>query len=66
MIIATGRTFESLPNDQGGHGRHKCAGCAYEKGFQDGFNRRESMELNLDSLPNSQAGIFSVLLYDLI
>jgi len=50
-------TFESLPNDQGGHGRHKCAGCAYEKGFQDGLNRRESMELNLDSLPNSQAGV---------
>ena len=26
--------FENLPHDQGGDGRHKCAGCAYEKGFE--------------------------------
>ncbi len=28
--------FESLPDDQGGDGRHHCAGCAYEKGYADG------------------------------
>lgn len=36
-------------------GRHKCAGCAYEEGFKDGFNniKRKIEELNL---PDSQAG----------
>jgi len=33
------------------------AGCAFEKGFQDGLNRKESMNLELDSLPDSQAGV---------
>jgi hypothetical protein len=50
-------SFESLPHDQGGHGRHKCAGCAYQKGFQDGEKREESISLDLDSLPESQAGV---------
>lgn len=50
-------TFEFFPYDQGGVGRHKCAGCAYEKGFQDGLNRKESMNLELDSLSDSQAGV---------
>ena len=49
-------TFGSLPDDQGGAGRHKCAGCAYERGFQDGLGRKELLNLDLDSLPNSQAG----------
>lgn len=49
-------TFESLPHDQGGVGRHRCAGCAYEKGVQDGMARKEVLELNLDDLPESQAG----------
>ena len=25
--------FDDLPTDQGGAGRHRCAGCAYERGF---------------------------------
>jgi hypothetical protein len=50
-------TFTSLPHDQGGAGRHKCAGCAYERGKQDGLTRKEELNLDLDSLPNSQAGI---------
>ena len=29
-------TFRTLPVDQGGFGRHKCAGCAYERGIRDG------------------------------
>lgn len=49
-------TFESLPHDQGGIGRHRCAGCAYERGIAHGRQRRESIELDLDSLPESQAG----------
>ena len=49
-------TFGSLPTAQGGAGRHKCAGCAYEKGFEDGLMRKESLNLSLNSLPNSQAG----------
>lgn len=48
--------FSNLPIDQGGKGRHKCAGCAYEKGYNDGNNLRESIQLELDSLPDSQAG----------
>jgi hypothetical protein len=48
--------FASLPEDQGGIGRHKCAGCAYEQGYQDGFHRKEQLDLVLESLPDSQAG----------
>lgn len=46
----------NLPEDQGGHGRHRCAGCAYEKGYRDGLQRKEQLSLALDSLPESQAG----------
>jgi hypothetical protein len=49
-------TFESLPLDQGGAGRHRCAGCAYERGLADGIARLESLDLRLDDLPESQAG----------
>ncbi len=49
-------TFESLPHDQGGAGRHRCAGCACEEGFADGLARNEVTDLGLDSLPESQAG----------
>lgn len=48
--------FDSLPIDQGGAGRHRCAGCAYDKGYQDGLVRNEKVDLDLDSLPESQAG----------
>ena len=50
------KTFESLPIDQGGLGRHRCAGCAYERGCADGLALKESLELALDDLPRSQAG----------
>jgi len=49
--------FNSLPDDQGGHGRHRCCGCAYERGFNLGVNRSENLELDLDSLPESQASV---------
>ena len=48
--------FEPLPQDQGGVARHKCAGCAYNKGFEDGLDRKEQLDLSLDNLPGSQAG----------
>ena len=48
--------LESLPHDQGGFGRHKCSGCAYEAGYQSGQRRDEQLNINLDSLPESQAG----------
>jgi len=48
--------FENLPIDQGGDGRHKCAGCAYDRGFQDGLQRKEKIDIDLESLDESQAG----------
>ena len=50
------KTFESLPLDQGGAGRHRCVGCAYEKGLEDGLVQKEQLDLSLDSLLESQAG----------
>ena len=49
--------MEQLPFDQGGRGRHKCAACAYESGYQDGLQQRESINLSqlFDSLEESQA-----------
>ena len=32
------RIMSTLPTDQGGVGRHKCAACAYEAGFEEGYN----------------------------
>lgn len=48
--------FESLPWDQGGTGRHRCAGCAYERGYHDGLQRKERLDVDFASLPLSQAG----------
>lgn len=48
--------FRSLPNDQGGAGRHKCAGCAYDRGFQHGLSQNESPQFDFDGLAESQAG----------
>ena len=49
--------MENLPVDQGGRGRHKCAACAYEKGYELGFQMTEnfSIEEILDGLEESQA-----------
>ena len=50
--------MSELPFNQGGIGRHKCAACAYERGFQDGLNHIEEINLKqvIDSLEESQAG----------
>lgn len=47
-----------LPICQGGPGRHKCAGCAYEKGLEDGRNKKMviNMTVILNNLPVSQSG----------
>ena len=31
--------YNNLPVDQGGAGRHRCAGCAYERGYVWGIER---------------------------
>ncbi len=49
-------SFLELPHDQGGVGRHKCAGCAYDRGYESGKKREETIKMDLDSLPDSQAG----------
>lgn len=48
--------FETLPDSQGGPGRHKCAACAYDKGHRDGLQLKEHLNLDLHALPESQAG----------
>ena len=49
--------FELLPEDQSHfNGRHKCAGCAYERGYDLGMNRESSITFNYSTLPDSQAG----------
>jgi hypothetical protein len=48
--------FNLIPHDQGGVGRHKCAGCAYDLGYNDGLIRKEHIHIDLDNLPLSQAG----------
>ena len=35
--------MNTLPTDQGGKGRHKCAACAYEHGFTAGYNLDEKI-----------------------
>ena len=49
--------MKSLPTDQGGAGRHKCAACAYEAGFKAGYNLDGTLSIDnvLSSLDESQA-----------
>ena len=49
--------MSTLPIDQGGKGRHKCAACAYEQGYKDGMALKEQIDLSsiLDNLDESQA-----------
>lgn len=47
-----------LPTDQGGVGRHKCAACAYEAGYDAGYQLNEKLSIDdvLSQLEESQAG----------
>jgi len=48
--------FQTLPEDQSYPFRHKCAGCAYELGFQAGISNQEPNESEaIDSILKSQA-----------
>jgi len=47
--------LEDLPDSQAGEGRHKCAGCAYEQGYDDAFEGR-GRHLDAAKLDESQAG----------
>lgn len=48
----------TLPTDQGGIGRHKCAACACEAGFDAGYNLNGTLSIDnvLADLEESQAG----------
>lgn len=50
-------SYNRLPKDQGDFARHKCAGCAYEVGFDLGLRRvmNVDMEHHLSPLMISQA-----------
>lgn len=47
----------TLPVDQGGRGRHKCAACAYERGYELGLQMAEDFCIadELEQLEESQA-----------
>jgi len=49
--------MSNLPTDQGGKGRHKCAACAYDRGFDAGYKLDEQINLSnlLNSIEESQA-----------
>lgn len=47
--------FDNLPVNQGGSGRHKCSGCAYDKGLNDALSGLGRF-LDSNSLQDSQAG----------
>lgn len=49
---------EDLPIGQEGAGRHRCASCAYDIGFENGLVRAENINLEniLDNLEDSQKG----------
>lgn len=50
--------MNDLPTDQGGVGRHKCAACAYEAGYNAGYELNGSLCIDgvLTRLDESQAG----------
>lgn len=52
------KIMDTLPVDQGGVGRHKCAACAYELGYTNGRNKVMVLDIDkvLQLLEDSQAG----------
>lgn len=52
------KIMDTLPVDQGGVGRHKCAACAYELGYTNGRNKIMVLDIDkvLQLLEDSQAG----------
>ncbi|WP_330959290.1 hypothetical protein [Photobacterium sp. 53610] len=37
------------------HGRHKCCQCAYNQGYEQGFQLRETVTLDINALGDSQS-----------
>jgi hypothetical protein len=56
--VETDSIVFNLPIGQEGIGRHKCASCAYEIGYQHGLVKAENINLGeiLDELEESQKG----------
>lgn len=56
--IKTDEIVKELPIGQEGIGRHKCASCAYEIGYEHGLKKEENINLKdvLNSLEDSQKG----------
>lgn len=54
----TDQIVKDLPIGQEGAGRHKCASCAYEIGYEHGLQKRENVNLEtiLNNLEDSQKG----------
>ncbi|MDY3317121.1 hypothetical protein PG630_07360 [Riemerella anatipestifer] len=54
----TDKKVKDLPTGQEGVGRHKCASCAYEIGYEHGLQRAENVNLAsvLNELEESQKG----------
>ncbi|AQS39967.1 hypothetical protein Sps_04886 [Shewanella psychrophila] len=42
------KAIEALPLDQGGAGRHRCCGCAYELGYNLDLQREELLSIETD------------------
>ena len=49
------KKLEELPRHQGKQGRHLCAGCAYQQGYEDG-EKREEPNLKFSKLLGTQGG----------
>lgn len=46
----------TLPNSQGGPGRHKCAACAFDEGYADGMKGvKRDVDSVIELLPDGQA-----------
>lgn len=56
--LNTDNIVTDLPIGQEGAGRHKCASCAYEIGYQHGLQKAENINLEaiLNGLEDSQKG----------
>ena len=42
---STDNIVKDLPTGQEGVGRHKCASCAYEIGYEHGFQKTENINV---------------------
>lgn len=47
--------LSDLPPNQGGAQRHKCCGCTYDMGFEDG-PKGQTRTINWNNVEESQAG----------